>query len=68
MASTNLNRVIITGNLTRDPELRKQVEAGTTVALVGGTGSGKTTLVQLLGRVNAESVQELVGQLRQPPG
>ena len=27
------------------------VEAGTTVALVGGTGSGKTTLVQLLGRL-----------------
>jgi ABC-type multidrug transport system fused ATPase/permease subunit len=27
------------------------VEAGTTVALVGATGSGKTTLVQLLGRL-----------------
>jgi len=27
------------------------VEAGTTVALVGGTGSGKTTLVQLLARL-----------------
>jgi ABC-type multidrug transport system fused ATPase/permease subunit len=27
------------------------VEAGTTVALVGGTGSGKTTLVHLLGRL-----------------
>jgi ABC-type multidrug transport system fused ATPase/permease subunit len=27
------------------------VDAGTTVALVGGTGSGKTTLVQLLGRL-----------------
>jgi ABC-type multidrug transport system fused ATPase/permease subunit len=27
------------------------VEAGTTVALVGSTGSGKTTLVQLLGRL-----------------
>ncbi len=27
------------------------VAAGTTVALVGGTGSGKTTLVQLLGRL-----------------
>jgi ABC-type multidrug transport system fused ATPase/permease subunit len=36
------------------------VEAGTTVALVGGTGSGKTTLVQLLGRlydVSAGSVR-----------
>jgi len=28
-----------------------QIDAGTTVALVGGTGSGKTTLVQLLGRL-----------------
>jgi len=27
------------------------IEAGTTVALVGATGSGKTTLVQLLGRL-----------------
>ena len=27
------------------------VEAGTTIALVGGTGSGKTTLVQLLARL-----------------
>jgi ABC-type multidrug transport system fused ATPase/permease subunit len=36
------------------------VEAGTTVALVGATGSGKTTLVQLLGRlydVDAGSVR-----------
>ncbi len=28
-----------------------QIEAGTTVALVGATGSGKTSLVQLLGRL-----------------
>jgi ABC-type multidrug transport system fused ATPase/permease subunit len=33
----------------RDVDLT--VEAGTTVALVGATGSGKTTLVQLLGRL-----------------
>jgi ATP-binding cassette subfamily B protein len=33
----------------RDVDLA--VEAGTTVALVGGTGSGKTTLVQLLARL-----------------
>jgi ABC-type multidrug transport system fused ATPase/permease subunit len=33
----------------RDVDLA--VEAGTTVALVGATGSGKTTLVQLLGRL-----------------
>jgi ABC-type multidrug transport system fused ATPase/permease subunit len=33
----------------RDVDLT--VEAGTTVALVGGTGSGKTTLVQLLPRL-----------------
>jgi ABC-type multidrug transport system fused ATPase/permease subunit len=33
----------------RDIDL--EVEAGTTVALVGATGSGKTTLVQLLGRL-----------------
>jgi ABC-type multidrug transport system fused ATPase/permease subunit len=38
----------------RSPALRDVdlvVEAGTTVALVGATGSGKTTLVQLLGRL-----------------
>src|SRR4051795_4343151 len=38
----------------REPALRHvtlDVEAGTTVALVGATGSGKTTLVQLLGRL-----------------
>jgi ATP-binding cassette subfamily B protein len=37
-----------------EPTLRDisfTVDAGTTVALVGGTGSGKTTLVQLLGRL-----------------
>src|SRR3954451_449842 len=28
-----------------------EVEAGTTLALVGATGAGKTTLVQLLGRL-----------------
>ena len=33
----------------RDIDL--EVEAGTTVALVGATGSGKSTLVQLLGRL-----------------
>ncbi len=31
MAGTNINRVIITGNLTRDPELRTLPESGTTV-------------------------------------
>jgi ABC-type multidrug transport system fused ATPase/permease subunit len=39
---------------TRTPALRDVdlvVDAGTTVALVGATGSGKTTLVQLLGRL-----------------
>ena len=38
----------------RGPALRDVdlvVDAGTTVALVGATGSGKTTLVQLLGRL-----------------
>ena len=38
----------------RTPALRDidlVVQAGTTVALVGATGSGKTTLVQLLGRL-----------------
>ena len=37
------------GPALRDVDL--VVEAGTTVALVGATGSGKTTLVQLLGRL-----------------
>jgi len=39
---------------TREPALRDvsmTVEAGTTVALVGGTGSGKTSLVALLPRL-----------------
>ena len=31
MAGTNINRVIITGNLTRDPELRSFSESGTSV-------------------------------------
>ena len=38
-----------TGPALRDIDL--VVEAGTTVALVGATGSGKSTLVQLLGRL-----------------
>ncbi len=46
------------GTALRDIDLA--VEAGTTVALVGATGSGKSTLVQLLGRlydVDAGSVR-----------
>ena len=31
MAATNINRVVITGNLTRDPELRSIPNAGTSV-------------------------------------
>ena len=37
MASTNLNRVIITGNLTRDPELRN-LPSGTAVCSLQGRG------------------------------
>jgi ATP-binding cassette subfamily B protein len=48
----------------REPALRDvtlDVPAGRTVALVGGTGSGKSTLVQLIGRLyDASSGQVLV--------
>jgi ABC-type multidrug transport system fused ATPase/permease subunit len=49
-----LNDVTFTYTNAPRPALRDvslDVPAGTTVALVGATGSGKTTLVQLLGRL-----------------
>ncbi|MEJ7716291.1 MAG: single-stranded DNA-binding protein [Thermoleophilaceae bacterium] len=53
MAATNINRVILTGNLTRDPELRSIPSSGNSVCSLrvacntrrkdSSTGTGSTS-------------------------
>src|SRR5881227_923405 len=41
MAGTNINRVIITGNLTKDPEVRSLPESGTSVTTLRVACNGR---------------------------